>query len=647
MKRHCLILLALALWAELCSASAAPLKWSCNWPEAKSQTFSLYHGESATFEPVFVVNGKAATNLTIEAVYYQTNGMADAWWQLPGATFAPSNDCGAASYRFFVRAADAAGVNYRANGVLRMLDSPGFTPGEVALPIRRLDFSTVEVANAPYYTKDETDAKIVELAPTPDLSDYATTQSLMAEVSSASQSATNYTDGVATTLRGEIAAAQPADYATVSNKAMTALQSYTETDPTIYSWAKAASKPTYSLNEVAPSTENWLGVPGTTAGGKSIKVLAKTVNGVIEGGMTVTGSSNNDNNTTKYRYGGVTATRNGTATDYLFDTSSQSGIVRRVELDDKVDASVVTTLANKVDAIETWAIGDETALVIHDAGQTNATLTVTYTNDVMYSSAVAESNTLAKAMAQTDSAIVTALEAVGTALDAKAPKAWGTLTSGGAPAPDDTLVVEKKKVTITGGGNYARVESATGAYFVMAVELGSNWTLESLASEQNPTNSTAITLYDADENPVYQVVSTASRVVDAIAGADMLAPSVSVVSGNDVVTINFPVVANEPPTLYYAPTLSDDFAEATAANWPGVVASRDWSGTSGLYTVTITMVGQPGSGFFCAKYEKPGSTCVKYTQPVALRTIVIDDITYTISVETINGKKLMVLTEVN
>lgn len=87
------------------------------------------------------------------------------------------------------------------------------------------------------------------------------------------------------------------------------------------------------LNDVCPDTENWIGVPGTTAAGKFIKILAKTVNGIIEGGLTIAGSSNNDNNTTKYRYNGITVTRSGTAKDYLFD-SSQSGIARFEDLSD-------------------------------------------------------------------------------------------------------------------------------------------------------------------------------------------------------------------------------------------------------------------------------------------------------------------------
>ena len=86
------------------SLSAMPLKWVCNFPEAKAQTFSVYQGETVTFEPTFRVNGKAV-DLDIEGVYYQTNGMAELWWKLDGNTFTPTNDVGAAAYRFFIQAA--------------------------------------------------------------------------------------------------------------------------------------------------------------------------------------------------------------------------------------------------------------------------------------------------------------------------------------------------------------------------------------------------------------------------------------------------------------------------------------------------------------------------------------------------------------
>ena len=82
------------------------------------------------------------------------------------------------------------------------------------------------------------------------------------------QAATNYTDSAIAeipapdfspsnaTLVATIEATSPApgDYATVSNKAMTALQSFTESDPTVHTWAKAANKPTYTAAEVGATT---------------------------------------------------------------------------------------------------------------------------------------------------------------------------------------------------------------------------------------------------------------------------------------------------------------------------------------------------------------------------------------------------------
>jgi hypothetical protein len=149
------------------SLTAMPLQWDCNFPEAKAQTFSVYQGETVTFEPTFRVNGKTV-DLDIEGVYIQTNGMAESWWRLPNNTFAPTNDVGAASYRFFIQAAgdvspersehceamslEGCGEHYRANGTLRMLPSPGFVPNTLKLPVKKFDFSGVEVKNAPWHT---------------------------------------------------------------------------------------------------------------------------------------------------------------------------------------------------------------------------------------------------------------------------------------------------------------------------------------------------------------------------------------------------------------------------------------------------------------------------------------------------------------
>ena len=135
MKKTLLLFAVIPLFTAL----AMPLKWTCNFPEASAEVFKIYQGETVTFEPTFHVNGKTV-NLDIEGVYYQTNGMAELWWKLDGNTFTPTNDVGAAAYRFFIKAADGgAGKNYRANGTLRMLPSPGFVPNSLAAAERIID----------------------------------------------------------------------------------------------------------------------------------------------------------------------------------------------------------------------------------------------------------------------------------------------------------------------------------------------------------------------------------------------------------------------------------------------------------------------------------------------------------------------------
>ena len=189
------------------SSFAKTFDWPIDSPAARAASFTAYHGETVRFNLRF---GGAMTNLAPVAIYYQTNGMGRAeWFTVPGTVFAPSNDCGAAAYRFFVRCLDPDGVDYSANGTLRMLDSPGFEPSEVLLPVQTIDFAHVTALNAPWL-------------------DPSATNSLAASCAQASRAATNYTDSatndLAVTLRGEIAEATPEDYEQVHDKALSALQ---------------------------------------------------------------------------------------------------------------------------------------------------------------------------------------------------------------------------------------------------------------------------------------------------------------------------------------------------------------------------------------------------------------------------------------
>ena len=329
-------------------------------------------------------------------------------------------------------------------------------------------------------------------------------------------------------------------------------------------------------------------------------------------------------------------------------SSEESDPVWQREKSGYATAGAVAAVSSKVETLETWAIGDETSLTVREAGTTNATLEIAYTNKTLYASANEHTNTLNAAKAYTDGKAVEIAAATDAALAGKANRAWGETTSGGAPSPEDTLVIEKKKVALTGGGNFSYLESSTGGYWVMSISLGSTWTLESLADAQNPDVPATATFRDADGNAVYTVTSTGSREVYAVSGEQYI--KVATVDGNDVITLTYPVATSEHPTSQYIPALEmlktgGDYAEATAANWPDYIQSTAWSGQSGQWVCTITMKGCPGRGFFRAKYTKEGTVYTNFTNPLGLSTVTIGNVTYTVTVETVNGKKLMVLTE--
>ena len=154
MNRH-FILFAL-VFASACSASAKTfdVDISTGRPAASNEAF--YHGETIEFR---AVRGRTAvTNIEYSCIYYQTNGMDQAWWHTDGLVFHPTNDVGAASYRFFLEGRDDLGRDWHANGLLRFLPSPGFEPSAVQLPVQTLDFSKITVLNPPWSDTDLTPA---------------------------------------------------------------------------------------------------------------------------------------------------------------------------------------------------------------------------------------------------------------------------------------------------------------------------------------------------------------------------------------------------------------------------------------------------------------------------------------------------------
>lgn len=151
MRRYCLLLTVHCLLAAGTAAAApALLRWQTDVARPQPRDWEVFQGETVVLAPV-MTEGGAGVDLSGSTctLWYQTNGMAGAWWSVPAATgtvagevratWSPTNDCGAARYNYFVAAASSAGTMYRAHGRLVMRHAPGAAPAILAAPTTLTD----------------------------------------------------------------------------------------------------------------------------------------------------------------------------------------------------------------------------------------------------------------------------------------------------------------------------------------------------------------------------------------------------------------------------------------------------------------------------------------------------------------------------
>lgn len=482
--------------------AAIPLVWTVETSRVQPATFEAYHGEELQLAADFKSYGNDLAIEGMAALFYQTNGMGAAYWSAPAtvssnritAVFLPEMDPGASTLSGFL---GVAGKNYRAAFKLRFLPSPGAVPGEIPLPAKKIDFDTVEVLNAPYYTKDETDERIVELAPT------------------------------------------PGNYETVSNRAMTALQSFSETDPTVPAWAKQPTKPTYTAAEVgaaptsvADTVNTWV----TYWDGDEVRVTITNYYGSVDLPSLYIEQKITDGGTNYYKT--------------IWTEKARLGV-----------------LMDRIQELE----------------QDLAT---------------------------------------------KADRAWGFYDSHtGSYAPDGYTSISSGAILISKDMSYQKTVTAGGDVWVLTAN--------------DPTVVTGVEsngffrITDAEGNSVIEVVKGEKRTVPAVASA--------VDAGNNSLTIAYNVVASDHPLLEIC-------SDLTAADWvaegeSACPATAVWSGQSGAWQVTLTGKRRMDKMFVRGTYEVGGETYVKHDVAVGFDKVVIGGVYYRVAVETVNGKKLMVLTD--
>lgn len=178
--------LSLLLFTFVLSA-AIPLDWDVEVTKSEPAVFYEWQGGDYDFNASLKRNGKPFAIDLQDGVeprlYWQTNGMDHLYWSVPASveqiqtTFGPQTvfhgkwlpemETGNQAYNCFI---GITGMVYNAAFKFCLRKSPGAHPNDLPLPVKTLDFAQVQVLNAPYYSKSETDARIIELSPPADLS---------------------------------------------------------------------------------------------------------------------------------------------------------------------------------------------------------------------------------------------------------------------------------------------------------------------------------------------------------------------------------------------------------------------------------------------------------------------------------------------
>lgn len=115
-----------------------PLSWTRTPANPNPAAFSTYHGQALDLSCRFEGFGELPFAGSGVNLYWQTNGMGEAWWSMPAevssntvsASWLPRHDPGAGCVTFFF----GAQSNAYASAVVRLLPSPGFVPSVQPLP---------------------------------------------------------------------------------------------------------------------------------------------------------------------------------------------------------------------------------------------------------------------------------------------------------------------------------------------------------------------------------------------------------------------------------------------------------------------------------------------------------------------------------
>ncbi len=509
--------------------------------------------------------------------------------------------------------------------------------------VKSLKANYIEVSGSIYYNDGEWPSKyMTDLAVSYKLEKYVPTtrkvnsKALSSDITLSASDVGAYAKAdtyTKTEVDSKVAAAAPADYANVSNLAYTAVQSRfagvnfidttntffssksnpgigflledyvneVETDPTVSAWAKAETKPTYTASEVGA-------VPTTR------KVNSKPLSSDI------------------------TLSASDVGAYAKADTYTKS------EVYTKTEAAAQFYPKTEGELWESWWSGDGFRVSVTNynvevtdstAWERLPTASFDYKPDATATAytAVWNENTKWDRWLNLFDAYTNSTAA---SLDNKADRAWGNYDSTtGLEAPEGYTWISSEHVALSAGLAYQKFITTGGAVWVL--------TSNGLTTETSGVASNAFfRVADDTGKALFEIVKGDKITV----GANVDGITVDNNANPITVTISYPVESSQHPSMEATAALGDEINWQTADESNGAF-TESWSGSSGAWTNTITLANTPTKYFFRAYYQKGGDTYINNSAPVALQKVVLGGVTYSITVEEVNGKKLMVLTEAN
>lgn len=215
-------------------------------------------------------------------------------------------------------------------------------------------------------------------------------------------------------------------------------------------------------------------------------------------------------------------------------------------------------------------------------------------------------------------------------LDQKADRAWGYYDSTtGNYAPEGFTWISSPSIAIAGGLAYQRVVTTEGAIWV----LESNGMTTITGGETNGF----FRISDDKGNAIFEI----TKGTEVLAGATAGALRTATVDGKTHLYITYNVESSSNPTIEVCTDLKA--ADWVAETEDSCKANVVWSGSSGAFVAEVYGKEAYNKLFVRASYKKGQKDMITNSAPVGFSEIVIDGVTYKVSVETMNGKKVMVL----